>query len=289
LLPAARGLADRKLLRTAHNSFLMKELIQLINRTHFGRYGNKRYLAQVVARLEALVQEHNCQAIYRLAMLHWDGHGVPQDRECAIPLLQAAAEGGIINAVFNLALAYDNGLVVAQSHCKALQYYTKAAQLGNIDAIHAAGSMLYAGEGTPPQPAKAKHWFLKAAKLGHAVAMYDVASCYQLGTGTPQNTRLAIQWYERALAAGETRALTGLGHCYCKLVSPPNLVRGRSYFEQASALGYGNATYNLGLLAEKGLGQPALLPDALFWYKRAADFGHEGAALKVAGILGELF
>lgn len=267
----------------------MKKLIQAINRTHFGQYSNKRFLSQVVARLKPLAQAHNHQAMYRLGMLHWDGHGVPQDKECAVLLLQAAATGGILSAALNLAVAFDTGNGVAQSYYKAFQHYTQAARLGNTDAIHAVGSMLYAGEGTPQQPAKAKQWFLKAAKRGHAVAMYDVASCYQCGTGTKQNTRLAVHWFEQALAAGETKALTGLGHCYCMLVSPPDMARARSYFEQASALGYGNATHNLGIMAERGMGQPPLLPDALFWYKRAADLGHEGAALKVAAMLGELF
>jgi TPR repeat protein len=268
----------------------MKHLIQVINRANFGRYSTNRFLARTATRLEPLAQAGNGLAMYHLGMLHWDGWGIPQNRERGLELLRAAAEAGVPIAIYNLAVAYDNGFwPAAINRPKAFMLFVKAAKLGYKDAMHSVGDMLISGEGTTRNATKAKYWFLKAAKLGYATAMYDVACCYQNGTGTKQNTHLALRWFERALQAGETKALTGLGYCYHLLVSPPDIDLARSYYERASQLGHRHATYNLGLMAEKGLGQPALLPDAIFWYRRAAELGHEGASLKLAKLLGKEF
>ncbi|GAB3636384.1 hypothetical protein GCM10027422_19740 [Hymenobacter arcticus] len=284
----AQGLAGRKLLRAAHNSFLMKELIQFINRTHFGQYSNKRLLTQAVARLEALAQKHNPQAMYRLGMLYWDGYGVPQDRERAIPLLQAAAEVGILNAVFNLAMAYDNGYGVAQSHYKAFQYYMQAARLGNARAIHAIGSFYCWGQGVDQDYQKARHWYRRSAKLGYADAMCDLGRCHQRGVGGPKSPRWAIYWFQKAVRAGCLRAQAWLGLAYaCEPIE--DWKQARYWLEQAAENQQSQGMYILGVWAESGWNDQENLADASFWFQQAAALGHERAALQLALLQGETF
>lgn len=266
----------------------MKQLVQVINRATFGRYSTNRYLARTAARLELLVQAGNAQAMYRLAMLHWDGRGMPENRAQALPLLHAAAAGGVRSAIYNLAVAYDNGYGVAQSHYRSFQYYEQAAGLGDVEAMHAVGSFYYWGEGTAQDYTKARYWYRKSAKLGNADGMHDLARCYQRGVGGAKNQRQAVCWFTKALAAGcqKSKAWLGLAYASKPLEDWP---RARFWLEQAAEDGYAHAMYGLGTWAAEGWHGPANLADALFWFQRAADLGHKRAALRLAELHGEAF
>lgn len=266
----------------------MKQLIQLINRSHFGQYSNKRFLAQAVVRLEALVREHNPKAMYRLGMLHWDGHGVLMDKERAIQLLQAAADGGILNAAYNMAVAYDNGYVVGKSPYQSFAYYMQAARLGKVEAIHAIGSFYNWGEGVNQNHVKARHWYRKSAKLGYADSMCDLGRCYQRGVGGPKSQRWAIYWFQKAVSAGCIRAQTWLGLAYaCEPTE--DWQQARHWLEQAAENQQSHAMYLLGIWAEHGWNDQENLADASFWFQHAAAIGHKRAALQLAELHGEEF
>ena len=266
----------------------MKQLIQLINRTHFGQYSSKRFLAQAVVQLEALVQECNPQAMYRLGMLCWDGHGVPTDKERAIRLLKAAADGGILNAAYNMPVAYDNGYFVGKSYHRSFTYYMQAASLGNVEAIHAIGSFYNWGEGVDQDYVKARHWYRKSAKLGYADGMCDLGRCHQRGVGGLKSKRWAIYWFQKAVSAGCIRAQTWLGLAYaCEPTE--DWQQARYWLEQAAENQQSHAMYLLGIWAEHGWNDQKNLADASFWFQHAIALGHERAALRLAELQGEEF
>jgi TPR repeat protein len=283
----ATSLSSCKLLLVAHIQFLMKHLIQVINRAKFGQYINKRYLAHTIERLELLTLAGNAQAMYQLGMLYWDGHGTSQNQERALELLRAAAKGGVLYAAYNLAVAYDNGYHVAKSHYKALGYYLQAARLGYAEAMHAVGSFYYWGQGVTQDYAKARYWYRKSANLGCADGMCDLARCYQI-RGSQQNEPLAIHWLRKAVSAGCLRAQTWLGLAYaCE--GQEDWSQARYWLEQAAENQQAHAMYALGLWAENGWNNEENLADAAFWFRHAASLGHERAMLHLAELQGEVF
>jgi TPR repeat protein len=266
----------------------MKHLIQVINRANFGRYSTNRFLAHVAARLEPLAQAGNGLALYRLGMLHWDGWGIPQNRERGLELLRAAAKAGVLNAAYNLAVAYDNGYSVAKSYYKAFGYYAQAARLGSVEAIHAVGSFHYWGQGVAQDYDKALHWYRKSAKRGYADGMCDLARCYQRGVGGPKNLHWAIYWFRKAVSEGCIRAQTWLGLAFA---SEPieDWKLARHWLKRAAANQHSHAIYSLGIWAEEGWNDQQNIADATFWFQHAAALGHERAALRLAELHGETF
>ena len=266
----------------------MKHLIQVINRANFGRYTTNRFLADTAARLQLLAQAGDAQATYHLGMLHWDGWGVPQNKERGLALLRTAAEAGVLNAAYNLAVAYDNGYFVAKSHYKAFVYYAQAARLCSVEAMHAVGSFYYWGQGVEQDYGKARRWYRKSARWGYAEGMCDLGRCYQRGVGGLKSSRWAIYWFRKAVRAGCNRAQTWLGLAYACEPSQ-DWQQARHWLEQAAEHQHSHAMYSLGIWAEDGWNDQENLADAAFWFQSAAALGHERAALRLAELRGELF
>lgn len=266
----------------------MKHLIQVINRANFGRYSTKRYLARTAGRLELLARAGNAQAMYRLGMLHWDGWGIPQNRERGLELLHAAAADGVLNAAYNLAVAYDNGYSVTKSHYEAFSYCAQAARLGSMEAMHAIGSFYYWGQGVAQNYKQARKWYRKSAKLGYANGMYDLGRCYQRGIGGSKSQRWTIYWLLKAVDAGCNHAQSWLGLAYaCEPLE--DWQQARYWLELAAENQYPHAMYILGIWAEDGWNDQENLADAAFWFQHAAALGHERASLRLAELQGEPF
>jgi TPR repeat protein len=157
-----------------------------------------------------------------------------------------------------------------------------------VEAMHAVGSFYYWGEGVDQDFAKARHWYRKSAKLGYADGMCDLGRCYQIKAGGRQNQRLAIHWLQKSTQAGCLRAQSWLGLAYA---SEPLLHwdKARYWLEKAAENGQANAMFFLGMWADSGWTGPENSADALFWFSKAAQLGHQRAALREAELRGEEF
>lgn len=119
---------------------------------------------QELARLQERAGQNDPEALYRLAMLHIYGDGVPEDNDLAAALLLRAARQG----------------------CAKAQALT--------------GSCLQQGVGTAPDMAEALRWYRLAAQQNDPYAQYRLGRCCQRGEGVEQDMDEALRWYRLSAA-----------------------------------------------------------------------------------------
>lgn len=114
-----------------------------------------------------LVDLGNADAMYFLAMMFFDGDGVPQDQAEGLRLLSLAAELGSADAQFaNGYRKLENGLATPQDHQEALYWFRLAAAQGLPDAQYALGGMHAEGIGILQDFLLAHMWYNIAAANG---------------------------------------------------------------------------------------------------------------------------
>ena len=85
---------------------------------------------------KALADQGDAQAQFNLALMYYEGEGVPQDYAEAIKWFRKAAEQGLAAAQFTLALMYATGQGVPQDYVESYVWNSLAAASGFEDAIH---------------------------------------------------------------------------------------------------------------------------------------------------------
>ena len=125
-------------------------------------------------------------------------------------------------------------------------------------------------------------WRTRAAETGSAKAQFKLAQMYFKGRGCEKSTEKALSWLEKAAAQGHAKArramdsLQNLG--YSNDVEPDS-VRNVELICSAAGQSFADMEYRLGKAYLKGQDVPKSIPTAVGWWSRAADLGHEAAAL----------
>jgi serine/threonine protein kinase/TPR repeat protein len=104
-------------------------------------------------------------------------------------------------------------------------------------------------------------------------ARFTRGSAFERGDGQPKDVAEAAYWYALAAADGSVDAFTNLGHLHALGwgLPKPDPDGAKRLWMTAGALGQGKALFNLGWLAESGMGGPADLGAAKHWYARGAE------------------
>ena len=110
------------------------------------------------------------ESFYAVAMLYWQGQGVPRDYYKAYEWLLKAANMNHAGAQAKLGYLYTDGIAVSQDHDKAFEWYRKAASQANVDGLYNLGICYLYGWGTEPDKEKAKHYLAAAAAQGDEAA-----------------------------------------------------------------------------------------------------------------------
>ena len=129
----------------------------------------------------------------------------------ALPLLQAAANHGLVEAYMKLAHIYKYGSRVEKDVIKYFEWTSKAAALGHMEAIKNLGIAYKYGKGVQPDKEKAFQLFRNSALLGDVNANFQVAICYYFGIGVKQDQIEARRWNLRAADLGAREAQHLLG------------------------------------------------------------------------------
>ena len=160
----------------------------------------------------------------------------------------------------------------------------KKAFDGVPEAQHDMAAIYTAGHaGVTPNYQKAAFWFREAALGGVANARYNLGVLYQQGMGVPKDLNRALGWYAAAAKLGHPEAEYNLGIAEVEGIGTPyDPQRAATLFEQAAKGGVVEAAYNLGLIEENGMLGAPNKPEALYWYKRAADHGSKDAEVALA-------
>ena len=161
----------------------------------------------------------------------------------------------------------------------ALAEWQPLAERGHVKAQAGLGFMYLNGFGVAEDTEAAFVWFVEAANGGDADAMFVIANLYFFGEGgRPQNFSAAAEWYavaEETLPGGRAQVQAEV---YGKLATQLVII--------ADDAEGGNPTAQV-VLANRYFAEGDLqdIAKAAFWYRRAADQGHQVAQFK----LGEIY
>jgi len=284
-----------------------------------GRRGAASDQARIAQHLRHAADGGLPTAVYLLAFLTENGHGVPCDAEAAARLYEAAAEQGVSAAQLRLGLALLDGALGRCDPAAGEAWMRRAALAGNIDAAFMLGDRIV--KGGNPNFAEAAVWFRQAADGGHADAVRALASLYLTGNGvakdTEEGTRLLsaaanagnqdaqvdianlflkgvgdnadptsiARWFESAAVAGDLVAAFNLGMCFAKGVGVQQDEQRAAHWMRLAAEGIGEAQYMYARILQDGRGVPADTKEARTWFSRAAKAGVLDAQVALADML----
>ena len=157
----------------------------------------------------------NSNAMIGIGLLHYKGHGVPENEAEATRWFRMAAFKG--NETAMLYVAFQ---LAGKHHAEAMRWFRIVAKHGNSDAMLMIG---YSYVGLDDRRYEGAHmrddieglrWFRMAAENGSAEAMSELALNYELGHAVEQDQAEALRWYKMAAAAGHVRSMVLLGLLY---------------------------------------------------------------------------
>lgn len=171
---------------------------------------------------------------------------------------------------FNVGIMYANGYGVTKNYKTAAEYYQRAANKGHVSAMNNLGSLYYNGQGVNKDIKKAYQLYCQAAEKGYEVAKGNM-ELLEKKDSTLKDFR------EVQYNMPNTLYYRGLNAFYAKdYTKAEHLLR-----QSAEKDNDESAMYLLGQLFSI-IKQD--YPQALSWYKKAAEKGHGGAENRI-GVL----
>jgi len=206
---------------------------------------------------------------------------------------QALAKRGNAEASFNLGILYEDGLGVSQNLAEALLHYKTAAIGGSFKAQYRLGLLYFTGKIVPLDKVKAKRWLTRAAVGGDRDSI-DMLEILSNTSSSERDRRFLLA--ETAYASGDYLqaaniwqqladdndiiSRTRLAWFYEKgLGVKRNIKHAAKLFRQSAIDGDADAQYALSVMLETGKGQTQNLEESKLWLQKAANLGHQAAAL----------
>ena len=159
-------------LKTAH----LRNLLNQNSRSADGRFSVEEQFERALSHLESLAKK-NAEAQLALANIFFEMNNINR----AIQWYHKAAKQGLAEAQYKLAIIHYRGNGVPQNKTLALSWFRKAAKKGMVLAQYNLGMMFYNGDGVAQDKKMAVEWLLKAAERGIASAQYHLASIFYVG------------------------------------------------------------------------------------------------------------
>ena len=238
------------------------------------------FSSEEISKLRTSAEAGNSEAAFFLANCYSEGRGVERDLEQAFQWYLAAAENGYPPAMGGVAECYDQGLGTEIDLPKSFEWILRYAETGDAVAMFNAAVSFEKGIGTGQDMNKAFYWYLKSAEAGYELAMYNTALCYLLGMGTEQEPGQAFCWTDRLAQAGNAAGMYNLGYMYQHGIGvQENAQLAYTWYRKAAEAGDADGMYMTGWCIENHYGTDN---EALEWYRRASENGHEGAAEDIA-------
>jgi Sel1 repeat len=116
----------------------------------------------------------------------------------ALRLLRPLAEQGDARAQSAIALMYYQGNGVPRSDSEALQWFRRAAERGNARAQFNLGVMYSEAQGVPQDQAVAAKWYRLAAEQNYPQAQYNLGLWYAQDEGGSPDYVAAHMWFNLA-------------------------------------------------------------------------------------------
>ena len=236
-----------------------------------------------------------------------------QDDARALPLYLPLARAGNADAQFRVARIYTRNKGVAPNAVEACNWWEIAANGGEPIAATNYGLCYESGKGRGQSYPAAAQWYRRAADGGNAYGMYNLGLAYEYGRGVAQSFDNAVIWLQRALdsridssdaadvmrhlkrarnnveaARGDPQAQYDLAIDLLNGHSPEvkDERRAVAMMREAAKAALPQAWFIYGTWVHAGVGGiKSDLAQAAVWTKKAADTGHEEAAMRYADIL----
>lgn len=185
---------------------------------------------------------------------------------------------------------YYNGHGVIKNCNTALNWYQKAADQDHPEGYNSLGIYYLAGVCTAAQPLLAVEYFKKAlnADPENLNALYYMGYCCSSGTGAEKNYLTAMNYYASMIGADSSQALAYYSISELYRTGGPGLgkdfKKSYDYCLTAANMGNANAQNMMGMKYYSGEGCGKDMDMAKFWFKKAADQGHETAKENLAAV-----
>lgn len=191
------------------------------------------------------------------------------------------AEGNQPQAQFTLALFYQLGWGRAVDAVQACRWHEKAAAGGIPASLHYLGDCLRQGVHQPAAPEKAAYWYQKAAEAGHLPSLCSLAELYVAGAGVPRDPARGLELCRQAAERGVVAAAVRMGQ-FLLDAERGDPVMAANWFEAAAQKGSPQGQYYLATMIRDGQGRHQDLLRARSWYEQAASQGYVAAYFPVA-------
>lgn len=178
--------------------------------------------ATALRLLKPLAEKGDPNAQYNLAILYYEGRGVPRNYAEAAKWYRKAADQGDVSAQYNLGNMYKDGQGVPQDYAEAVKWFRKAAEQGDAKAATNLAVRYASGQGVPKSQVEALKWFRVAADQGLAAAQGAVALIFSLDEGVPHNYVAAYMWFTLA-AAGNFKDAIAKRDIVAKYMTPAQI------------------------------------------------------------------
>lgn len=237
--------------------------------------------ATSAALAETLLLENlargSCGALYNMGMVYDRGLILPTQPALAATWFEAAARTGNPRAMVKLA-EYDlaEGTDTATRE-RGTQWLLQAAKLGSVKAQGRLGLNYLRGDGIAQDTTQAFYWLDRAAQDASAspAVLIKLGKMYATGEGTPRDAAKALALYKRAAVKRQPAVFQPEGMWY---LDDAQRMQGIASLRQAAEQGNADAMFELGNAYSAGEGVDFSLPQAKYWWEKAANAGHQDAA-----------
>lgn len=172
-----------------------------------------------------------------------------------------------------------------QRLAEAVALLQRAAAAGNAEAQHNLAIQHALGRGVAQDDRRAFELFSQAAAQGHVRAQVNLATFYAQGRGTARDPAQARVWYERAAGSNDPYALFALARQL--EADPATQARAVELYRRSAEQGHLGAALRLGRMLAGGVGTTADPAAAALWLQHAAQNGVPEAALALGDLIAQ--
>ena len=243
------------------------------------------------------------EAVYQLATLCREGHGVPRDIDRCIELLEEASRRGHSRAAYDLARLYDAGTFVVRDKEKAFSWYLSGADAGNSASMFEAARRYEEGIGTDADPEAATEMYARFAessvsqyfgnaaeslrKRGGDRALIDRLENLSADGGNSRSASKRKKALDQATYFSRCQKYSGmpgaprarLAECYLNGIgTPKDPAHAFALFKDAADGLDADSMYQVGIMYKDGIGTEASVPSYQYYIRMAADRGNRDAS-----------
>jgi len=218
-----------------------------------------------------------------LAYILTNGPPSLRDPDAALRWYRQSANGGCAQGHLGYALALAGRASDAATKAEMCRHLERAADADLATAMFLLAHLKEHGEVIPKDLNGAIALYRKAAMRHHLASQSRLGALLSSNQGAPDATTEGEEWLHRAALGGDVHAQVLLAQTYLERhQSPPDAVR---WFKTAAEAGHAYAARCLSALYCAGTDDPRDQEEAQHWLQRAAELGDPRAQAEVANLI----